>query len=78
MVPYVNSYIGIFSVKAKKCGVDVDKLLIISKARNIFKKTNHKTQSKLYVHHFFVVYCYNQSLRIFFFLMKRENERLLD
>lgn len=65
MFLYINSYIGIFSVKAKKYGVDVDKLLIISKARNIFKKTNHKTESKLYVHHFFVYY-YNQSLGVFF------------
>lgn len=66
MFLYINSYIGIFSVKAKEYGVDVDKLLIISKARNIFKKTNHKTESKLYVHHFFVVYYYNQSLGVFF------------
>lgn len=68
MFLYINSYIGIFSVKAKKYGVDVDRLYIISKARNIFKKTNHKPQSKLYAHLFFVVYCYNQSLGFFFSL----------
>lgn len=65
MFIYTNSYIGVLSVKAKKYGVDVDRLHIVSRARNLFKETNHKTQSKLYAHHFFVVYCYNQSLRVF-------------
>lgn len=35
---YINTYIGTLTVKAKKCGVDVDRLHVILKARNVFKK----------------------------------------
>lgn len=40
---YINTYIGTLSVKAKKCGVDVDRLHVILKARNVFKKKKKTT-----------------------------------
>lgn len=71
---YINTYIGTLTVKAKKCGVDVDRLHVILKARNVFKKkkTNKKTKTN-YVLFISLVYISIISL-LFFFLMKKENE----